>query len=444
MQSIFEKLKELYWENQVIPSKYKEEIFYTVKRIIRGSEKGNSLDNIAIKRYIKEVLSVQLPSNEFEMMSEKVYSAFDKSDVKLLAYYLPQFYPTPYNDKWWGKGATEWRNVAKGMPQYIGHYQPRLPGELGFYDLRIVENMNRQVELAKKFGIYGFCFYYYWFDGIKLLDLPINNFFESEINFPFCFCWANENWSKQWFGTSEEPLIVQSKDEESYKQFITSILKYLEDPRYITVNGKRVLVIYRPKSIPNIESVLNYWREKVQQDIGKELYIIAAMNDTYASYREVDFVHKGFDAISEFCLGPQRKYLVDIRKTKQFVCDEFYGNIYDYKEFVENKKYFSEDMPKLYRAITPMWDNSARKVNKGIVFDGSTPQLYQQWLEDIIVETKKKRVMGDIDDSFIFINAWNEWSEGAYLEPDLRWGYGYLNATLQALFNVQSKKFVQQ
>lgn len=442
MGKIFDKLKAAYWEFPIIPSSMKDDIFYGIRKMVRGSVKKESSHEV-FESYVNSMLKKQLPSDSYEELEKQNFLRCD-DDTKLLAYYLPQFYPTPYNDKWWGKGTTEWRNVSKGMPQYVGHYQPRFPGELGYYDLRLIENIERQVELAKKSGIYGFCFYYYWFDGTRLLDKPVDMFVESKIEFPFCFCWANENWSKQWFGTSDEPLIVQSKTSESYKKFIESIEVYIKDSRYMTVNHKKVLVIYRPKSIPDTANTLKYWRDYIKNKTGYELYIIAAMNDTYESYRESDFLSVGFDAISEFCLGPQRKYFSDIKNNKKFVCDEFLGNVYDYRDFVVNKKYFSESLPKLYRAITPMWDNSARKVNKGIILDGSTPELYRMWLEDIMMETKVNKERNKIDDNLIFINAWNEWSEGAYLEPDLKYGYGYLNATLQAMINLRDKKYVAQ
>lgn len=436
MDKIFEKIKELYWNNKILKSDDKEKIFYSLKKIVRGIGKQNNLSDNALKEYIASILNIQIPSSDYQEIFPATYS-YEKGDTKLLAYYLPQFYPTPYNDAWWGKGSTEWKNVSKSMPQFVGHYQPRLPGELGFYDLRLIENIKRQIELAKYFGIYGFCFYYYWFDGKRLLDLPVDLFFKSDIKFPFCFCWANETWTKQWFGASEEPLIVQSSDENSYKKFISSIIPYIIDDRYMSINSKKILVIYRPKSIPNLDRVLEYWRDYTKKESGYDLYLIAAMNDKYDEYNKINFIETGFDAISEFAIGPQREFCKEIRDTKKFICNEFYGNIYDYKEFVESKKYFLKDLNKLYRAIAPMWDNSARKINKGIVFDYSTPDLYQSWLEDIILETKGKYRKNLLDENLIFINAWNEWAEGAYLEPDLRWGYGYLNATLKAILNTR-------
>ena len=439
MKSGKDWIKKLFWEFPLLDSQDKEKLYYFIKKRIRKHSVGGHVGEDLSTKYISDILSVQLPSNDFRELSEEEY-AYQKGDIKLLTYYLPQFYPTPYNDAWWGRGATEWRNVSKSVPQYVGHYQPRLPGELGFYDLRLIDNIKRQVELAKLSGVFGFCYYYYWFNGTRLLDVPVDRFFESKIDFPFCFCWVNENWTRQWFGTSDVPLIKLDETEETYCEFIHGIAKYLTDDRYLSINGAKVLSVYKPKSIPHMERVLEYWRKYIKEKCGCDLYLIAVMNDTYDEFRKIDFVNKGFNAVSEFFLGPQRKYLTDIQEKKSFVCKEFLGNIYDYREFVENKKYFSDSLIKGYRAIAPTWDNTARKINKGFILDGSTPELYQTWLEDIGRETKKRVRTGELDDSLIFINAWNEWAEGAYLEPDMKFGYAYLNATKQAVLKVRNEE----
>lgn len=440
MGNLLEKMKSAFWNAPFLGSEEKERIYYFVKKRVKKHSEGGILGEAEAADYIEQILSIQMPSDKFEELNETTFKRRE-GDIKPIAYYLPQFYPTPYNDKWWGKGATEWRNVSKSVPQYVGHYQPRLPGELGFYDLRLIDNIKRQAELAQMSGIYGFCYYYYWFDGKRLLDVPLDLFVQSDIQFPFCLCWANEDWTRQWFGTSNAPLIKITNTEENYKTFIHSVKKYIEDNRYITVNNKKVLSIYKPKNIPHLEQVLEYWREYIRRETGYELYLIAVLNDTYESFRDIDFVNKGFDAINEFFLSPHRKYLKDIQEQKQFVCKEFLGNVYDYRAFVQEKKYFADKMMKTYRAVAPMWDNTARKMNKGFILDGSTPQLYQTWLQDVGRETNQRVKDGELDDNLIFINAWNEWAEGAYLEPDLRFGYAYLNATKDAVLTVRSKEY---
>lgn len=424
-------LKDVFWKNKILSENEKEKVFYFVKSIVQGKTRGISNDGKSIYKYIEQILKISTLDNSFSRDSAIENKINYRNNMpKLLAYYLPQYYPTEYNDKWWGKGSTEWTNVSKAMPQYLGQYQPRLPGELGFYDLRIQENIYRQIELAKAYGIYGFCFYYYFFDNIRLLDLPFNNFVnDKNIYFPFCICWVNESWTKQWYGTSNTILMEMPKSEKSYKNFIKSCCELFVKENYIKINNKPVLIIYSPYNIPKRENILEYWREYVKKYINKELYIIASNANTDVINSDDENI-TGFDALSEFAPGAQLKYMNDITRTKKFVCKKFYGKVYDYKEFVENKKYFNINNYKRYRAIAPMWDNTARKINKGVILDGATPELYKKWLKDIIVETNRNE---SLDDNIIFINAWNEWAEGAYLEPDLWWKYGYLEATREAI-----------
>ncbi len=429
--SLFEKAKDLYWALPGISTEQKEKIFYFLKGRVKGEYKGT--ENIAVyHEYVKKIIETQWLNNTFSIKHPRQFLINrTKEDPKLLAYYLPQYHPDPHNDAWWGKGSTEWTNVSKSVPQYVGQYQPRLPGELGFYDLRLSENIHRQIELAKFYGVYGFSFYYYWFNGVRLLDLPFNKFVnDKSIDFPFNICWVNESWTKQWEGASNVPLIEQDNTVESYQRFITSCVNLFTKDNYIKVAGKPVLSVYRPLNVPKSQEVISHWRDYVRKETGLDLYIIGCIRtdsseDYYADYKDM-----GFDACSEFAPGPQLPYMKDITSNKQFVCDKFFGKVYDYKDFVENKGYFQLKRDGLYRAVSPMWDNTARKKNKGLILDGATPELYKQWLIDIINETKKNDT---IDDDIIFINAWNEWAEGTYLEPDLKWKYGYLEATKDAI-----------
>lgn len=420
------KIEQKFWNFPIMNEKQKETLFYFVRGILKG--KQNKSCNV--NEYIKQILEIQNYNNDFSINYPQKRNIFlNKTDPKLLAYYLPQYYPNEYNNKWWGKGATEWTNVSKAVPQYLGQYQPRLPGELGFYDLRIQDNIYRQIELAQIYGIYGFCFYYYWFDGVRLLDLPFENFVNDEnINFPFCICWVNADWRKQWSSNSKAVLMKMNNSVESYKKFIETSCEIFDKENYMEIEGKPILVIYKPLDIPNRQEVISYWRDYVFKTLNKELYIIAVDNDGNVIKNSRNI--KEFDAFSEFAPGPQLKYMKEITDSKNFVCKTFYGNVYDYKDFVINKKYFRIKNDKLYRAITPMWDNTARKKNKGLILDGATPDLYKQWLKDIIIETKNNK---NLDDNIIFINAWNEWAEGTYLEPDLKWKYGYLEATRDAI-----------
>lgn len=429
--SLFESLKSFFWQLPLLSDSKKEEVFFYLKGKIKGETKGVFSEDI-LGRYVAELLATQDFSNSFSIdYPRNSRIELKEDDPKLIAYYLPQYYPDLHNEKWWGRGSTEWTNITKSYPQYVGQYQPRLPGELGFYDLRIKENIYRQIELAHFYGIYGFSFYYYWFDGERLLDLPFDEFVNDKtIHFPFNICWVNETWTKQWEGSSNVPLMIQNKSINSYKNFIKSCVEVFTHDNYICIDGKPVLTVYRPLDVPHPQDVLDYWRQYVYKETGLELYIIGDIRSDREEDYAVDYKNLGFDAAAEFAPGPQMRMMRIITESKQFVCDKFLGKVYDYKEFVDNKRYFQLKKDGIYRAISPMWDNTARKKNRGLILDGATPCLYKQWLIDIINETKGNDT---IDDKFIFINAWNEWAEGAYLEPDLKWKYGYLEATKDAI-----------
>ena len=418
-----------------VPQTVKETFFFFVRSHVRGYKKGTQ-DADIFRRYAKECLASQGLDNTFSIdYPKKPVISWEEGDPKLIAFYLPQYYPDPHNEAWWGKGSTEWTNTTKAKPQYIGHNQPRLPGELGFYDLRLQSNIYRQVELARYYGIYGFCFYYYWFDGERLLDLPLDRFVNDEsIDFPFSLCWCNEDWSRQWSGSSNTTLISQSRTEESYRRLIHSCLPYFSKRNYIRIDGRPVFTVYKPDEIPNPKATLTYWRQVVQDTLGETLYVIASIG--IAKQYETDYVALGFDAVSEFSPGPQLAALKEISQSKDFVCDVWQGTLYDYAQFVREKGYLKHSGKRLFRAVTPGFDNTARRASRAMVTDGTTPELYATWLADVAVETLEN---ASLDDKLIFINAWNDWAEGAYLEPDLQWQYGYLEATAAALREVRKR-----
>lgn len=425
-------MKEMFWKCPFVPGQVKEKIYFEAKKYIKGESGTNhQLTYEELLQYRNQILSIPTGKDDqfYKEITKQSYY-YKNGDPKLIAYYLTQFHPTPQNDKWWGKGVTEWNNVCRAVPQYLGHYQPRLPGELGFYDLRLKDNMVRQVELAKMYGIYAFCFYFYWFDGKRLLEKPLNLFLNNkDINFPFCLCWANESWTRAFFGSSREIIMKQSHTVESYKKFIEDAAEYLKDPRYLTVNGKKVILIYKPHDVPKCKEVLAYWRSYCREHGIGELYIMGCW---MCDNRNEDFMQLGFDAISEFQLGATYKYLSKINNQISFITNDYYGEIYSYADLVKEMTYRQNwNIKKLYSAISPMWDNTPRRNNKGsMIFHGSTPKLYKTWLKDIIRHNQERT---DLDDNLIFVNAWNEWGEGAYLEPDKRFGYAYLQATKEAI-----------
>lgn len=348
-----------------------------------------------------------------------------KFDVKLIAFYLPQFHPIPENDEWWGKGFTEWTNSSKAVPQFEGHYQPHLPGELGFYDLRVSEVQRRQVELAKQYGLSGFCFYYYWFAGKRLLERPLNQFMsDAAIDFPFCVCWANENWSRRWDGRDEAILIGQNHSEESDFAFICDIEAVLRHKNYIRVGNRPLLIVYRPALLPNAAATAGRWREYCQKKGLGDPYLVAA-----EVFESMDPRSIGFDAVVEFPPNTpgQRENLA----TRLPLLNSAYeGQVYRYSDMAR----WALDRPsppyRLFRTVCPAWDNEPRRPGRGSSFAFSSPAAYRRWLEEACRVTLTNP---DPEERLVFVNAWNEWGEGAHLEPDRRYGYAYLQATVDAL-----------
>jgi lipopolysaccharide biosynthesis protein len=421
-------LVRIYWSLPV-PQKFKEGLIRTIRRVVPRKNEAPMLHidgrEKALTRYVEQILSIPSSSDEYVDLAPDAYER-QPGDPMILAYYLPQFHPTVENDEWWGRGITEWHNVSRAVPQYAGHYQPRLPGELGYYDLRLTENIARQIELAKIHGIYGFAYYFYWFDGKRLLDKPLDAFLnDPQLDFPFCLCWANESWTRRFDGSSGEIIMYQNESVESYRAFIESVKPYFADKRYIRVNGRAVLIIYRPSFIPDPLNVLAYWRSYCREAGLGNPYIIGVKENTF----DGDLLALGFDAQSEFHPGTLFRYSNNITQDIEFM-QGFSGIVLDYADLVKNKKYLNFQAPKLHRAAMPMWDNTPRRNNTAMIYEGSSPELYKEWLREILRETKNNK---ELDAPFVFINAWNEWGESAYLEPDRKYGYAYLRATRDAI-----------
>lgn len=344
------------------------------------------------------------------------------SQVKLIAFYLPQFHPFEENNKWWGKGFTEWTNVTKAQQLHAEHYQPHLPTDLGFYDLRVRETRLEQIEMAKQYGVDGFCYHYYWFSGHKLMQRPLEEMFaDSEANFPFCINWANENWTRRWDASEQEILISQKYNENDDIDFIDSIIPYFKDPRYIKINGAPLLMVYRPQHLPDSKKSVQIWKKRCAEQGIKDIHVCCALthgNDDYELY--------GFDGGVEF--PPHNLKIPSIGHNFIFH-KPFSGTAYNFKDVANyylTKKYKS---PNIFKTVFPSWDNTARVGSRALFIGGGEPHNYQLWLSQTIQKTKS-----DFPDSerFVFINAWNEWAEGCHLEPDRKYGKAFLEATKKA------------
>ncbi len=359
---------------------------------------------------------------DYVPVSQEILSA-DNVPVKLVSFYLPQFHPIPENDEWWGKGFTEWANVAKAVPQYTGHYQPHLPGELGFYDLRLPDVQRRQVQLAKQYGIYGFSFYYYWFNGKRLLERPLDQFIsDPEIDFPFCLCWANENWTRRWDGQENEILIGQDHSVESDFAFIQDIEPYFRHKNYIKIGDRPLLIVYRPQIMPDPAGTAKRWREYCKEKGLGDIYLVAAQTFKLSDPREV-----GFDAAVEF--PPHGVVIPEVTDQVEILNPNYAGKIYNYQQVVGYMMQKPVPDYPLFRTVMASWDNTARRQNHAHIFINTNPSLYQTWLAYDIEYTKRNF---SENERFVFINAWNEWAEGAHLEPDKRFGYAYLQSTMDA------------
>jgi glycosyltransferase involved in cell wall biosynthesis len=346
--------------------------------------------------------------------------------ARLIAFYLPQFHPIPENDEWWGKGFTEWTNVRPAKPQFDGHYQPHVPhADIGYYDLRDRNSQLKQIELAKSYGIEGFCFYYYWFGGKRLLENPIENYLADRgLDHPFCLCWANENWSRRWDGLDSEVLIGQNHSEEDDLACIADLARFMRDQRYIRVGGKPLLLVYRPNLLPSPQETAARWRRWCRDNGIGEIYL--AYTQSFAKVHPAEY---GFDAAIEF--PPNNSGPPELTGQVKPIAHDYDGRVYDWDIFLKNSENYTNPGYTIFRSVCPGWDNTARRKGSGTAFVNNSPAKYERWLENAVNETV--RAHPDFNKRLIFVNAWNEWAEGAHLEPDEATGYAYLEATRRAL-----------
>lgn len=385
----------------------------------------------------REIAFFANPGPQFEELDVNLSKGRSKR-ANLIAFYLPQFHAFPENNEWWGKGFTEWRNIPRGVPRFAGHYQPRVPRDLSYYDLSDPSVMRRQVEMALEMGLSGFCFYFYWFDRHRLMEKPLDQFVaDKTIEFPFMILWANENWTRRWDGMEAEILIKQNQREEDDIALVDCFQSYFADKRYIRIGGRPFLVIYRADILNNSVATLAKWRRLFKERHNEEPLIFLAQ--TFKAEHPDKF---GFDGAIEF---PPHKLGNMIRpiNDKLTVLDwDFTGQVFDYKAGVEAS--LVEPAPSFshIKTVFPSWDNNARRQTGGTVYHGSTPSLFAKWLDGAIQYSKEHPVGGK---NIVFLNAWNEWAEGAYLEPDIHFGGAMLNALARTVSagnaELQGEKF---
>ncbi len=352
---------------------------------------------------------------------------FDTSSIsiKAIAFHLPQFYAFPENDLWWGKGFTEWTNVQRAKPLFRGHLQPEIPHpDIGYYDLSNISALQKQIDMAKEFGLYGFCFHHYYFAGKRLMQKPVDMLLEKkELAIPFCLNWANETWSRRWTGRGDEVLIAQEYSHEYDYSFMEDMLKYFADHRYIRVNNRPLFLLHHTKDIPDIVSTIKRWHEVCSSHKEENPYIV--MVQTYENKDYKEYGEGLFDAIVQF--PPFGKY--HRGATDGFAIPEK-TKLFSYFECINKAKQEWKSDQYIFPTIIPAWDNSPRVADRATIFMGANPTSYKQWLSDACDYVQHRFRQ---EEQFVFINAWNEWGEGAHLEPSVNLGYAHLNATCLAL-----------
>ena len=330
---------------------------------------------------------------------------------RLIAFYLPQYHPIPENNRWWGEGFTDWLNVVRARPLFPGHQQPHLPADLGFYDLRLAATRQAQADLARQYGIHGFCYYHYWFEGKRLLSQPLDEVLASgKPDFPFCVCWANENWTRAWDGREDHVLINAVSSPADDQEHIRWLIDVFRDRRYIRVDGKPLVLIYRASNLLDPQRTIRIWRDETRRQGLGEVFIASVES---LRHDRVDPTVAGFNASVEF----QPDWL--LLSSPVHVTAEG-TRIFSYRETIERMLAKPEPAYRRFACVATGWDNTARRLRNATVLAGTSPDLYEGWLRQVLA-----RGTASSTEAVVFVNAWNEWAEGAHLEPCQRWGRGY-------------------
>lgn len=348
--------------------------------------------------------------------------------AKFIAFYLPQFHPVPENDKWYGKGFTEWTNVAKGKPLFRGHYQPHIPADLGFYDLRLRDTVVNQTEMAKKYDIDGFCYWHYWFgNGKQLLEKPFQALVaDKTIDFPFSLAWANETWEKKLWDKNKKNEIIAEQvypGEEDIINHFYSLLEAFSDRRYIRVDGKLFFIIYRPLDCPDVANMMTIWRALAKKEGLGDFYFVAKDFDC----RNKDkLLSSGFDAIYNDCVLNIHHKLSLVNKVRLKLQRDILGmpTTFKYKDAIEYMITDDDKQDNIFPLIAPNWDHSPRSGRKSLILTDCKPIYFEQVVRNAVESIQNK----PDEQKIVMIRAWNEWGEGNHLEPDLKYGLGYLEA----------------
>ncbi len=358
--------------------------------------------------------------------------------AKFIAFYLPQFHPVPENDKWYGKGFTEWTNVAKGKPLFRGHYQPHIPADLGFYDLRLRDTIVAQTELAKEYGVDGFCYWHYWFgNGRRLLEKPFQALVaDKTIDFPFSLAWANETWEKKLWDKNKKNEIIAEQlypGKQDYIDHFYALLDAFSDKRYIRVDGKLFFIVYRPLSCPDIDVFIKTWRELAEKEGLGGFYFVAKDFDCRDKEQLLSF---GFDAIYNDTVLNIHHKLSMINKLRLKIQRDIFGmpTTFKYKDAIKYMVTKDDYEDNIFPLIAPNWDHSPRSGRKSLILTDCNPDIFGQVVNDAIKAIKGK----SSEQQIVMIRAWNEWGEGNHLEPDLKYGRGYL----EQLKTVRQKEMV--
>lgn len=369
--------------------------------------------------------------------------------MKIIAFFLPQFHSFPENDRWWGKGFTEWTNTRKAKPLFKGHNQPREPLDDNYYNLLDEKTMKWQSKIAKKYGIHGFCYYHYWFkDGKRLMEKPLENMLSNKsINMKFCLSWANEPWTRRWDGLEKEVLMPQEYgNKDDWRKHFEYLMNFFRDDRYIKEDNKPLFIIYRPELIPNLKEMLDYWSElAIENGLYGIKYVYQFPVVYYSNHENKDLFSDGIkfepifsDSSIEYSMINKKSKIIYLLKNYKYLIEKLklklnktfkkkFPNIFNYDR-IWNNILNSKIVDNFYPGAFVDWDNSARRGYDANIYYGSTPEKFKKYMKKLVKKAKE-----EYKKDIIFINAWNEWAEGAYLEPDKKNGYKYLEAIKEVL-----------